>query len=70
MREMQNDETAKIMMSGFRDYYNFIRPHMGIEGDTPAEEAGIDLELGRKRIKNLIKQSSTKTISNRVLYFA
>jgi putative transposase len=60
MRGMQSQETAKILMSGFRDYYNFLRPHMGIEDKTPAEKAGIDLELGRKRIKNLIKQSTTR----------
>jgi putative transposase len=58
MRGMQNDETAKILMSGFRDYYNFLRPHMGIEDKTPAEAAGINLELGRMRIKNLIKQAN------------
>jgi putative transposase len=57
MRGMQNDETGKVLMDGFRDYYNFIRPHQGIEGQTPAEAAGIDLELGRNRYKNLIRQS-------------
>jgi transposase-like protein len=62
MRGMQTDETAKTLMSGFRDYYNFIRPHtgIGIDGKTPAEAAGADLELGRKRIRNLIKQSTTR----------
>ena len=39
-------------------YYNFLRPHMGLEGNTPAQEAGIDLELGRNRLKNLIRQSA------------
>ena len=60
---MQNDETAKTLMSGFRDYYNFLRPHMGIEGKTPAERAGIDLELGGMRLKNLIKQSTTRRVT-------
>lgn len=59
MRGMQNNKTATVLMSGFRDYYNFLRPHMGIDNNTPANEAGIDLELGRKRVKNLIKQSAT-----------
>jgi len=27
-------------------YYNFIRPHMSLDGRTPAEEAKIDPELG------------------------
>lgn len=57
MRGMQRNETAKILMSGFRDYYNFIRGHMALNGMTPAEMANINLELGRNRWKNLIKQS-------------
>ena len=64
MRGMQSEETAKTLMDGFRMYYNFLRPHMGLEGNTPAEAAGIDLELGRNRIKNLIRQSTTRTINS------
>ncbi len=45
-------------MDGFRNYYNFLRPHMGIENDTPAHMAGLNLELGRNKIQNLIKQSA------------
>jgi len=47
-------------MDGFRDYYNFLRPHMGIEGQTPPDAAGIALELCRNRIKDLKKQSNAK----------
>ena len=57
MRGMQNNDTASILMDGFRNYYNFLRPHMGIDNKTPANMAGLDLELGRNRVKNLIKQS-------------
>jgi hypothetical protein len=58
MRGMQNSDTASVLMDGFRNYYNFLRPHMGIDNKTPAKEAGLDLELGRNKIQNLIKQSS------------
>jgi transposase-like protein len=57
MRGMQNNETAKVLMDGFRNYYNVLRPHMGIDNNTPAEMAGLNLELGRNKIQNLIKQS-------------
>jgi transposase-like protein len=57
MRGMQNNDTAKILMDGFRNYYNILRPHMGIDNCTPAERAGLNLELGRNKIQNLIKQS-------------
>jgi len=36
----------------------FIHEHI-VLGKTPANEAGIDLELGKKRVKNLMKQSAT-----------
>jgi len=46
MRGMKNDDTAEELMNGFRAYYNFIRPHMGLNGKTPAEESGLNLGLG------------------------
>ena len=58
MRGLQNDDTARVFMSGFRNYYNYLRPHMGIDNNTPARESGIDLELGRNKIQNLIKKST------------
>ena len=38
--------------------HNFVNPHMQINGLTPAEVAGINLNLGRKKLLNLIKQRS------------
>lgn len=58
MRGMQNNETAKVLTDGFRNYYNFLRPHMEIDNNTPTIMAGLDLELGRNKIQNLIKQSA------------
>ena len=55
MRGLDSDETAFI--DGFRIYYNFIRPHMALGGLTPAEKAGINLQLGQNRWLSLIKQS-------------
>lgn len=46
------------MFEGFQNYYNFIRPHMSLEGKTPAEAAGIDLKLKGNRWENLIRQAS------------
>jgi len=31
---------------------------MGIDNSTPAEMAGLNLELGRNKIENLIKKSA------------
>ena len=37
--------------------YNFIRKHGSIK-KTPAEQAGIKLDLGENKIENLIKLAS------------
>ena len=42
-----------------RIHYNFVRGHGSI-GKTPAEQAGIKLELGQNKIENLIKLASKK----------
>jgi len=47
VRGLDEEKTAQTIIDGFRIYYNFIRPYMGLEGETPAKEANIDLELGR-----------------------
>lgn len=45
MRAMDNPNSAQRLMEGNRIYYNFIRPHMALEGLMPAEVANIDLKL-------------------------
>jgi hypothetical protein len=32
------------IIKGFQIYHNFVRPHMALNGDTPAERAGIKVE--------------------------
>jgi hypothetical protein len=31
-------------VSGYQIYHNYIRPHEGLNGKTPAEKAGIRIE--------------------------
>lgn len=57
MRAMQNPETATTLLDGFKAYYNFIRPHQGLSGKTPAQKAGIELKLGKNPWVELIRQS-------------
>ena len=45
--------------------HNFVNPHMELKGKTPAEAAGIDLKLGRKRLYNLIKLVAKKQMTKR-----
>jgi len=58
MRGLEGDLIAQIIIDGFRIYYNFIRPHMALNGKTPAQQAKIDLELGRNKWLSLVKKAS------------
>ena len=61
-------DRIKVMRGGFGSFegaeafmnlkdiiYNFVNPHQGLKGRTPAEEAEIKLKLGRTKLLNLIK---------------
>jgi len=51
-------EKASTIIEGYRNYYNLIRPHQGLKDKTPAEEASIDLQLGKNKWKSLIEKAS------------
>jgi transposase-like protein len=44
MRDLKSRESAKLIMDGWLVHYNFFRPHMGLNGKTPAEAAGISYQ--------------------------
>jgi putative transposase len=43
IRGFKTFETALIILDGFLVHYNFFKPHMSLQGKTPAEVAGIKL---------------------------
>jgi transposase-like protein len=57
MRGLDDENTAQTMMDGLRVYYNFIRPHMALDGKTPAQQARIDVDSNQNRL-SLIKKAS------------
>ena len=57
MRGMDHKESAQKLIAAYRVHYNFIRGHGSIK-KTPAEKAGIKLDLGQNKIENLIKMVS------------
>jgi transposase-like protein len=57
MRGLYKPNTARKMTENIRTYYNFIRPHSGIEGFTPAQQAGITTDVSRNRWMGLLNQS-------------
>ena len=38
--------------------HNFVNPHQSLKGKTPAEEADVDLKLGRNKLLNLIRKQA------------
>lgn len=54
---MDSAESAQKTIDAFRIHYNFIRNHGSIK-KTPAEQAGIKLDLGNNKIETLIKLAS------------
>jgi putative transposase len=54
MRGMDHKESAQKLIDAMRIHYNFIRNHSSIK-KTPAEQAGIKLDLGQNKIETLIK---------------
>ena len=47
------------LLSGLQIYHNYVRPHMGLEGKTPADLAGIRVE-GENKWVTLIQNASRK----------
>jgi len=57
MRGFGNEQSAEIMTSAFRNYYNFIKPHNSIGGSTPAQMAGIGVENSENKWGELLRRS-------------
>jgi len=55
MRALRTLESAPL--DGQRVYYNHIRPHQGLNGKTPAQAAGLELDLGEKKWLTLIQNA-------------
>jgi hypothetical protein len=51
--------TDSPILSGYRIYHNYIRPHMALDGATPAERAGIKVE-GENKWLTIIQNASRK----------
>jgi transposase-like protein len=57
MRGMQTKETAHQIIEAMRIYYNYVRVHSTLK-KTPAQKAGIQLDLQGNKIETLIRLSA------------
>ncbi|MGB6463853.1 MAG: hypothetical protein WA799_00990 [Nitrosotalea sp.] len=60
---METKESAQKLIDAYRIHYNFIREHGSIK-KTPAEQAGIKLDLQGNKIEDLIKLAAKRQIHN------
>jgi transposase-like protein len=58
MRGMDTAKSAQELVNAMRIHFNFIRPSQAIGGQTPAEAAGINLNLGENKTENLMRQAA------------
>jgi len=61
MRSFSNNKSAAAFIDGFRIYYNFFRPHLALNGKTPAEAAKIQLPRSKNRWLAMMKMSVDQT---------
>ena len=57
-RGLGNDESSQTFSELHQIHHNYVRPHEGLDGITPSESAGIDLDLGDDKYLDLIKQAN------------
>jgi len=48
-----------MIFDGLQIYHNYVRPHMGLDGKTPAELCGIEIK-GDNKWKTIIQRASQK----------
>lgn len=46
-----------VIFDGSQIYHNYVRPHMALDGKTPADMCGIDVQ-GKDKWKTLIQNAS------------
>lgn len=57
MRNLKRPDTP--ILTGYQIYHNYIRPHMALEGKTPAEAAGIEMK-GENKWLTIIQNAATR----------
>jgi hypothetical protein len=58
MRSLKKTDTP--ILNGRQIYHNYVRPHMGLDGRTPADLAGITVK-GKDKWLTLIENAARHT---------
>ncbi|ABK78145.1 transposase [Cenarchaeum symbiosum A] len=66
-RGLHSADSAQIFMDLLRIHHNFVRPHMGLDGRTPAEESGVAVpEVRGAKYGALIRASAATGIASKL----
>ena len=60
LRGLKKNDTP--ILTGYQIFHNYIRPHEGLKGKTPAQACGIEIE-GENKWITLIQNASIKPTS-------
>lgn len=60
MRGMHSAESAQKIIEAMRIHYNYCREHSEL-GTTPAEQAGIKLDLQEDKVQSLIRLAARES---------
>ena len=60
MRSLPDQVSANEFCAGMQVYYNYIRPHQGIGGMTPAQMVNIPIDLTGNRWEKMIELAMSK----------
>ncbi len=63
MRSLKHKESAQELLQAYRVWYNYVRPHMGIGGLTPAQAAEIPLQLGTNKTLSLLRKATENPVT-------
>jgi hypothetical protein len=58
MRGLKRADTP--ILTGYQIYHNYFRPHMALDGKTPAEVSGIVIQ-GENKWKTVIENTSVNS---------